>query len=121
MFVSTRIVNGIIALVALLVGALFVMTAESSADLVLGGILGLVTLLFILDMNFRKKNTKSDVGFAVMWTLLFAYPTYQALKVGWASPIDFAFVATDIFLFVLPFLLNGIYLVRMYLPQGAPE
>lgn len=120
MFVTTRIVNGIIALAALLLSALFVLSQESSTDMVYAGMLGLVAFLFILDMNFRKKNTSSDVGFAMMWTLLFAYPTYFALKVWLAGiPIDFGVVATDFFLLVLPFLLNGIYLVRLFSGRNA--
>ena len=126
MFVTTRILNGIVALVALLLSGLFAFTSESSADMVFAGMLGLVVLLFGLDMKFRKENTSSDVGFAMTWTLLFAYPTYFALKVWLVGSsdegeIDFAILATDISLVVLPFFLNGIYLVRLYLPQGEPK
>ena len=129
MFVVTRIANGLVALLALLMAALFVVTAESSAGMVIAGMLGLVVLLFVLDMNFRKRNTSSDVGFAVMWTLLFAYTAYRGLKVLWAGSlpaeneveVDFTFGAVIVAVYVLPFILNAIYLVRLYLPQGDPK
>ncbi len=123
MFIATRVTNGVIALFALLISALFFLMG-SEAMRTAAIFLALVPVFFLLDLLFRKKSMKSDMVFAGIWTSLFAYNVIDAtLGIASAPHVPPELGGTLIFsailyaLFGTPLLLNGIYLVRLYRRQ----
>ncbi len=110
MFVVTRIVNGL-ALSALFASALLVEGLE--LIIVLSTVSALY--LYFFDLIFRKKNTKGDLYFAAVWTLLFGYCTFEAcislLNIHETISDPSYIYVTFILIYLAPFLLNGMYLL----------
>lgn len=123
MFSATRITNGLIALFALLISAMFfLMGGEAMRTAAM--FLALVPALFLLDLLLRKKHKKSDLAFAGAWTLLSLYNMLDvilALSSAESMPPELGgtpfFDAVFCIIFGTPLLLNSIYLVRLYRQQ----
>jgi hypothetical protein len=122
MFLTTRIVNGLLSALALLVvGVFFFSTAMRTGTIVCG----LVVVFYIIDLIFRKKSTKADLVFAALWTLAFLLGTFYGLQtISAGMPPEeifdhFLVYATFIGMYAAPFLLNGIYLLRLYLQKRS--
>lgn len=119
MFLATRIVNGLVALLSLFMVLLLLPALELPTAMGMIIVFGSVALLYLLDLIFRRKNTKGDVGFAVVWTLFFTYAVYRGLLVlATNMPEKTAedpiyLYGTFITVYVVPCILNSIYLGRL--------
>jgi hypothetical protein len=114
MFLATRIANGIVALFAVSLAAMFIMQSYSSTILLIGAIFAQVGVLYGFDLLFRKKNSSSDVVFTVAWMLLFWFGLLslwmEILSRDILPPEFLFFDLTFSALCAIPLLLNSIYL-----------
>lgn len=114
MFISTRIVNGLVALLALfLCVAIFPAVGVSAVITQIAVGCALLVLFFACDVIFRKSGGKADIWFCFAWTLFFAYMlTATGMREGNApkeivEPLVSAMIIATFF--GLPLLANGIY------------
>ncbi|OGZ05264.1 MAG: hypothetical protein A2845_03050 [Candidatus Lloydbacteria bacterium RIFCSPHIGHO2_01_FULL_49_22] len=123
MFSATRILNGIVAALLLPVSSFLILgTAIGTVMWWSGAQLALVPLLYVFDLFFRRRDSRSDMTCSIAWTLLFLLATLRSItrfsldipqEIG--GPLFYLFTATV--LCVLPLLLNGTYLVRLILQK----
>lgn len=120
MFVATRIVNGLVAMLALFMAFLLLPALPSATAMLMIVVFGFVALLYVFDLLLRRKNTKVDTVFATLWTLIFLYAVYRSVLVLTAGiPEEMAGDTTTLYgtlitVYVMPFVLNGIYLLRLF-------
>lgn len=119
MFSATRILNGIVAALLLVVSSSLILgTAIATVMWWTGAQLALVPLLYVFDLFYRRRNSQGDMTCSIAWTLIFLIATLRGAtgfsrdippEIG--GPSFYVFIA--IVLCVLPLLLNGTYLVRL--------
>lgn len=125
MFVATRIANGLIALLALFMAFLFLTALPSPTAMIMIVTFGAVALLYVCDLIFRRKNTRSDTVFATLWSLIFVYAVSRAVLVLTAGmPEEItgdpaALYGTFVTVYLVPFLLNGTYLWRLFFQKKS--
>lgn len=117
MFITTRVANGIVALLALLV-SIMLLFGGGLAMRMASVQLALVPLFFLGDLIWRKKNSSGDMIFAIAWTLFFSYALYIGVRMLSMDtpPPELGgnfFSITVVIIYGVPFLLNGIHLVRL--------
>lgn len=119
MFVATRIVNGLVAVLALFMAFLLLPALPSPTAMMMIIVFGSVVLLYVFDLLTRRKDTKADTVFAALWTLIFTYSVYRSLLVLTAGiPEEMAgdpttLYGTFITVYVMPCILNSMYLGRL--------
>jgi hypothetical protein len=129
MFVATRIANGVVALLALLI-SLMLLLGGGSAMRPASILLALVAVFFLIDVIWRKKVSTGDTVFTTLWTLLFAYAIFEGMirfsvmytEPMYAEPLGgVALVGVVMSLiYGVPFLLNSIYLFRLLKQKKSP-
>ena len=125
MFVITRIANGVVVLLAFFMAFLLLPALPSPTATIMVVAFGSVTLLYVSDLLFRRKDTKSDAVFAALWTLIFLYAVYRAaLTLTAGVPEEMAedptiLYGTFITFYLIPLLLNGSYLWRSLAQKRA--
>ncbi len=124
MFIAIRMVNGVVALLALVLAAYVFSWAPQSVALQETGVrLSVVVLFFIADLTFRKKNQFSDKFFAATWTLFFSWLFFLGIQKLWLGDISegeggtmYFSVVVSIFTAV-PLLLNSTYLFASFFTE----
>ena len=121
MFIATRIANGIVCAIALLLSTMFLL--GTGQLFWIGAKLGLVGSIYLFDLMLRKRNAVSDLVFASAWTILFTFASFAGLRTLTHEDIplelggNFVFGTTVVLLYVLPLVLNGIYLCRILMQK----
>jgi hypothetical protein len=124
MFVTTRIANGIVALLALLISIMLLFGGGLAMRMV-SIQLALVPLFFSGDLIWRKKNSSGDMIFAVLWTVFFSYALFICGRMLLMDnpPQELGgnfFNITAVVMYGIPFFLNSIYLVRLLKQKKNP-
>ncbi len=116
MFANTRAINGVITLLALFFGYhLLGMVSISTTALQAFVFCAFVVVLFICDCILRKKETHRDVGFALVWTLFYAFTSWVGIKRFQSTPEELALLHSILVatFSVLPLIANLIYLALL--------
>lgn len=123
MFLATRIVNGLVAVLMIFAIKEMIFYGFSSD----AGVPIMLVCLYVLDLILRRKRGRWDGIFATVWTLLFAFPVYRSLPMFFFHPnIPEGLSDPTLFLYgtsvvvSIPFFLNGIYLLRMLFKKEKP-
>lgn len=118
MFTATRIMNGIVAALLLVVSSFLVLgTVTATVMWWTGAQLALVPLLYVFDLFYRRRNSQGDMTCSIAWTFIFLIATLRSVT-GFSRDIPPeiggpSYALTAIILCVLPLFLNGTYLVRL--------
>jgi hypothetical protein len=122
MFVTTRIANGIVALLALCISIMLLFGGGFAMRVASIG-LALVPLFFLGDIIFRRKNSSGDMIFTTVWTLFFLGGLFslvvKMLSRGTFPPLEIGGPLL-IIMYGLPLLLNTIYLFRLLKQKKIP-
>jgi hypothetical protein len=123
MFLATRIVNGIIAVLALLMGTMLYFDGGLVMRLVAYQFL-LVFALFVADLLFRKKNLFSDIVFSTIWSIVFSfYFVVMAMRFSLDIPEEIGGPILYCVLVALmcgvPLILNATHLFQNLPPQKS--
>ncbi len=117
MFIATRIVNGVVALLALvLAGYMFSWVPQSHALRETGTQTLLVAVFFVADLIFRKKGLFSDMCFTSLWAGFFLCMFVIGMTRLWLGNVTegeggltYFGIVMSIFI-AIPLLLNSTYL-----------
>lgn len=95
---------------------MFMVASSLSA---VGSVHALVGVLYVFDLFFRKRNTKSNVWFGLAWVFTFGLGASFAGAMVLLDPTDLyltVFLAT---IYFIPFLLNTTYLYSLMTPKST--
>ncbi len=114
MFTATRFANGIIGVSIALIGMWLQLSGLLSMKSIV--LFSLWSIFVLCDALLRKKGSRSDIVFTVLWTLFFVYALFGVVtrvsldtlpeEIGGAL----IFILTVSLLYGVPLLLNSIHL-----------
>lgn len=117
MLTYIRVINGIIACIALFGFFLFASMAEPGLKM-MAPPFGIIVILYLLDIIFRKVGDRSDVLFGTLWTLVHFGTLSLATKrfaegdIG-SQSLEISFLIWTVALCFGPFLVNFAYLLNV--------
>jgi hypothetical protein len=123
MFLASRVANGIVSVLAFFLAIAILLSGQpDTGSLVVG--MGLIPLTYLLDCVFRKRGQRVDRFFAISWTAWFALGLYVGIRMLAGSFPDsvggpLVFGMTLGILCGIPFLINGVYVLRLIHGQNT--
>ncbi len=114
MFTHIRVINGLIAFLAVLVVfTLFSEVGLSTAIMKIVAISFLVVVFFIADCIFRKSEEQNDLWFALAWTLFHSWTLYIGMSAPSTTSREAALIHSLVFAIFsgLPLLANSVYAI----------